>query len=584
VTYYTNDAQKATGNLSKSYAYDALGNEISVTDALGNSTYTYYDILGRVRAVASGTGDATGRIALTEFNRDTFGQVLSQRQLSLGASSANQNGYTAFTAADDRVVTNQYNRQGQLIATQDANQHWRYFSYNEAGKVAREWQSVTDASGGVQVVDTRYTYDEVGQLTLTQVLQGRTADEAVSTAISYNGFGEVTVKTVNGNIIEKNDYDNAGRAWRTSGVDGVAKVHLFDQAGRETAVLSSDGTKDLNSFTNVASAAQQSGLMITSMAYDRLGRVITQTQPQKSAGLGSVQLAKPRLTVDYPLSDNKIIVNLKGTNFGLLGATDIRIDMSLTALNNAGDGSFSASFVGSGKTFDQSGFRYEIAKKPKSSSRYNEERDGVQEEPDALEVTQIVIFKRDIHGVWQQIAMGVPDYNGQINFQSLQVSNSTDTSNQVKFQIYRKDPATKAYSWQDEPTMEGGDAQWLDPSALATGSYDYRVISRNTNNTLNPFTEISRGTLTIDANKQATLNPLQNGGQSVATPKTNIEYDRWGNQISVSDARSPDWITRYTYNVNNQLVSTTQQSFVDANNVRKDVKTSPATTPWAGWS
>ena len=64
---------------------------------------------------------------------------------------------------------------------------------------------------------------------------------------------------------------------------------------------------------------------------------------------------------------------------------------------------------------------------------------------------------------------------------------------------------------------------------------------------------------------------LQQGGQfGVAgvtqfglTPQIEQTVDRWGNLLSISDARHASWTTRYSYNANNQLLDTVR---VDGNN------------------
>ena len=95
------------GDATTTYGYDALGNLTRSTDALGASTYSYYDALGRVLAVvaparsvltgisttgagstsASTTTSAT-LIPITEFRRDAHGNVLVRidRAGSVGAA------------------------------------------------------------------------------------------------------------------------------------------------------------------------------------------------------------------------------------------------------------------------------------------------------------------------------------------------------------------------------------------------------------------------------------------------------------------------------------------------------------------
>ncbi|WP_256082195.1 DUF4214 domain-containing protein, partial [Massilia sp. YIM B04103] len=58
-------------------------------------------------------------------------------------------------------------------------------------------------------------------------------------------------------------------------------------------------------------------------------------------------------------------------------------------------------------------------------------------------------------------------------------------------------------------------------------------------------------------------------GMVEATPVTYQESDRWGNVISVSDARNRNWKTEYSYNAANQLVSTTMAEAEDRNTGNK---------------
>ncbi|MGC7420834.1 hypothetical protein ACPWME_20030 [Pandoraea pneumonica] len=53
-----------------------------------------------------------------------------------------------------------------------------------------------------------------------------------------------------------------------------------------------------------------------------------------------------------------------------------------------------------------------------------------------------------------------------------------------------------------------------------------------------------------------------NGGATAARPTVSQTYDRWGNVLSVSDPRSPYWVTTYKYNANNQMI---EQRQPDAN-------------------
>ncbi|MDP9912417.1 YD repeat-containing protein [Variovorax boronicumulans] len=79
------------GDLTTSYGYDAVGNLTSTTDAKGAVTYSYYDALGRVTAVAEPTRTSTETGAaitpLTVFRRDAHGNVVLKTEYVNGADA-----------------------------------------------------------------------------------------------------------------------------------------------------------------------------------------------------------------------------------------------------------------------------------------------------------------------------------------------------------------------------------------------------------------------------------------------------------------------------------------------------------------
>jgi|GEM_PF-1052426 len=79
------------GDLTTRYGYDAVGNLTSTTDAKGAVTYSYYDALGRVTAVAEPTRTSTETGAaitpLTVFRRDAHGNVVLKTEYVNGADA-----------------------------------------------------------------------------------------------------------------------------------------------------------------------------------------------------------------------------------------------------------------------------------------------------------------------------------------------------------------------------------------------------------------------------------------------------------------------------------------------------------------
>ncbi|MBF0754852.1 hypothetical protein E4T89_11430, partial [Jeotgalicoccus nanhaiensis] len=138
------------------YAYDALGNLLRTTDALGATTYQFYDALGRVRAIVTPTvnlgvaGNGQGKNPvnpLTEFRRDAHGNAVSTVQYAGGATvSGDQSGYTANAAPEGSANRTSYTRfdaQGHTQETIDAGGNSHYYSYDAQGRLAKEWQNVS---------------------------------------------------------------------------------------------------------------------------------------------------------------------------------------------------------------------------------------------------------------------------------------------------------------------------------------------------------------------------------------------------------------------------------------------------------
>ena len=167
------------------YTYDAVGNRTSTTDALNNVTYSYYDALGHVRAIAAPVQASTVNGAalrpLTEFRRDAFGNVLVQIDHHEGAVIADASGYALasgdlapheiadspvpVTPSTDRTTFSRFDALGRQVQRTDANGASQFMEYDAAGNLTREWRIVTDSTGATQELATTYSYDRLGQRT-----------------------------------------------------------------------------------------------------------------------------------------------------------------------------------------------------------------------------------------------------------------------------------------------------------------------------------------------------------------------------------------------------------------------------------
>lgn len=151
------------------YDYDAIGNAVRVTDALGNETLSYFNAVGRVTAtVRRPAGATTG--TLTEYRYDVVGNATQVIEYQNGASVTPSNTYAAIGGIHNRITTTQYDTLGRAIQVTDANGSNSYMAYDEAGRLSRQWQGVqvqrmNDRTGtDTQVWWRAYRYDAVGQV------------------------------------------------------------------------------------------------------------------------------------------------------------------------------------------------------------------------------------------------------------------------------------------------------------------------------------------------------------------------------------------------------------------------------------
>jgi len=285
------------------YFHDALGNVVRTQDALAGDTYSYYDALGRVTAVVTPrVNDEHGALPLTQFYRDAHGNVLQTAARAGGAADASADAYVATESAADRIERASFDPFGHQTQATDAMGVSRYFSYDARGNVAKSWQAVEDGAGLATMYQVN-VYDALGQL--TRVLQPAAADiEGVTrgtsaTETTFNAFGEMTGRQVDGAQAEYWLYDQAGRVWKTNEGDGVDRITLHDVLGRATADIRSAGSggadTDIRGIADVKEVINtfrtHAGLRATINLYDKLGRVIRQELPQRLQAQGGVATA-----------------------------------------------------------------------------------------------------------------------------------------------------------------------------------------------------------------------------------------------------------------------------------------------------
>jgi YD repeat-containing protein len=579
-------AANLRSDVSTSYGYDALGNLTKTTDALGSSTYSYYDALGRVSAVAAPSRSSTVGGApltpLTIFKRDAYGNVVVKIEMANSAVAASEftgvstpvsSGYTTGSvSADDHATVSSYDAQGHVTLSTDAAGASHYYSYNKLGQIAKTWQAVDDTYHTTKSTTTlfeAYNYDKLGRLTDTEDPAPPGAPGITDHLIRYDAFGDVVAKGVNGSDFEYFRYDNAGRLWASNAGDGVDRVFLYDRLGRQTSQLSSAGGADDQNLRSVASAADavaRPNTRRTDTVYDAAGHVSVTIAPQRSNAQNGVR-AVTQANASAIIST--AIVTFDESSVWSLSDS---VDLSWSSLANLGSGDVSVALYYQtaaeviSPAYDEDHVHYPATYTPvidktiSQTFRADQAVSGVnltwatEQAGDPSggigAVTRFVVSKKDAQGNWQQVI----DTASAANASTVEVAAAPDPSTAVQLQI-RAQGSNGAWSNYPGIGINFGNAIRFGVNGLAAGTYDYRLQTTLTGQAARTS---SSGTLAFTNGKLSITATGSNGDSVNLRPVVNLKADRWGNVVQQSDARNAAWITTYTYNANNEVLTATQ--------------------------
>ena len=477
------DGTSTNGNLTTSYGYDAVGNLTRTTDALGASVFSFYDALGRVTAVTAPTRtnaiDVKVLTPITLFRRDAHGNVVVKTERATGASAAVEftgvstagtPGFAAGAAsAADRHTVTAFDASSRVLASTDATGASRFFSYDPRGQLAKTWQTVAGNDGTETTLFEAYRYDRLGRLTHTLAPAPSGALPVIDRSSDYNAFGEVTHRRVDGVHDEYFDYDGAGHLWRTNQGDGVAKVYLYDLLGRQTSQITSAGG-DLKLLAGADQANALADARRTDTRYDDLGHVVQRLQPQRLDKQGGVHVVRQLVTAGVGASMSFIQdesswswtgtnrVDLSWSSLAGLGAGDVRVDVSYTTAP-----------VGSrrGVAATRSSLYAADAAASSVSMAWSEDPQSVDAGVSAI--NRVRVSKKDLAGTWRLVvdrtAFG---FAGN----TIEVAAPADRSTLTTLELR---PAGSNGGYGQVTLVDFGEGLRFDASALALGSYEYRV-------------------------------------------------------------------------------------------------------------
>ncbi|MCP3998539.1 MAG: RHS repeat-associated core domain-containing protein, partial [bacterium] len=249
---------------SNSTDYDALGQVIRRTDALGRVTTMTYDLKGRLvtteypDSTAEGQGfDAEDRLVTrsdragrsTTLTYDAVGRLLTT------------------TFSDGTSTTRSYDAAGQLVATTDALGNTMALTYDEAGRQT----AVVDPLGNTRA----FSYDASGNQVATTDARGNT------TTFTYDALNRRIAKTYPDGTATQVVYDDLGRNIAHTDQAGLTNQFGYDGLGRLTAVTDALSQATLYTYDEVGNRINQSDVNghETRFEHDARARLVKRILP-----------------------------------------------------------------------------------------------------------------------------------------------------------------------------------------------------------------------------------------------------------------------------------------------------------------
>jgi YD repeat-containing protein len=246
--------------------YDSMGDVLSSTDAMGQTTYYTYNPFGQLLTQTDPGGDTT-----TNVYDPATGNLLSS------------------TDPDGNVTTYTYNSLNQLVetdsppATPDGPVQFTQSSYNSNGFL---YQTITGYKVGAAYTDqkiTTYTDNGDGQTTATSTswVNPNNVTRTVTTSTGYDSDGRETSSIDEYGNESITHYDALGNVDYTVDVHGATTTFVHDGAGNLLQTAYSDGTVTDNVYNSIGQLFYTDDRHVpgqltngTETKYDGMGRVI----------------------------------------------------------------------------------------------------------------------------------------------------------------------------------------------------------------------------------------------------------------------------------------------------------------------
>lgn len=270
------------GALPTIYSYDTTG-RVSVSDALGNQTHSYYD----PRSLEVATQDSLGNITRYFYDDggrlsdvvDSRGQTISYRNDSFGnlREIQNRNGDVSYynyggpfrqlseaIDADGNETRLHYDADGNLLRYYWPDGSAIVYNYDTNGSLV----SIVNASGK----ETSLERDEMGRVV-------REDTESTTKQFSYDSSGRIT-SLIGNEGVTAFEYDDADRLIAVRYPNGRYLEYTYDAAGRRKSMLDHDGFEldyTYDAIGQLTELRDGTNRLIVSYDYDVAGNMTRKT-------------------------------------------------------------------------------------------------------------------------------------------------------------------------------------------------------------------------------------------------------------------------------------------------------------------
>ncbi|CAN5304336.1 hypothetical protein BH09ACT5_BH09ACT5_11410 [soil metagenome] len=257
------------------YAYDLAARTVTTTDPLGHTTTTTLDALGRATSVTDPLG------AVTSAVYDAAGRLTQTTDANGATSTAAYDPagrFTALTNALGAVSTFAYDYNGQVVKTTNPLGVATAYRYDPLGRLTQVTDGYhplpTTATGTDVNVMTKYTY------TVTGLLASIIDPAGASTTFDHDERGLTTAETNPLGITTRTNYDSLGRTTSTTDGTGATTNYSYTPRSDVSTIAYPDGVRvgfEYDADQNPIIMTDSLGA--TGWAYDRAGRMVSQTDP-----------------------------------------------------------------------------------------------------------------------------------------------------------------------------------------------------------------------------------------------------------------------------------------------------------------